>query len=86
MRQKNNVLKDIIDKMFIIAGHSVGYDDIINRKDNWYMQWSMTDDQRKDWINWGIEYIRKKKRYSKHLAEREMRMIDLYCGLTDKTI
>jgi hypothetical protein len=82
MKQKVNVLKEIIDKMFIIAGHKVGYDDVLNRKDDWYRQWSMTEDQRKEWMDWGIKYLRKTKRWSKHLADREMRMIDLCYGLT----
>jgi len=86
MKQKTDAVKDIIDQMFIIAGHpEVGYDDIIGRKDEWYLQWSMTEDQRKEWIDWGVAYFRKKKRWSKKLAEREMAFLDLYCGLTNKT-
>ena len=81
MTQKTNHIKDVIDQMFIIAGHQVGYDDIIGRKDNWYQQWTMTEDQRKEWIDWGIQYFRKKKRWNKKIAEREMAFIDLYCGL-----
>lgn len=81
MRQKINHTKELIDQMFIIAGHQVGYDDIIGRKDDWYTQWTMTEDQRKNWIDWGTKYLMKKKRYSKKLAEREMAFLDLYCGL-----
>lgn len=82
MTQKTNHIKDVIDQMFIIAGYpEVGYDDIIGRKDQWYLQWTMTEDQRKEWIDWGVAYFRKKKRWNKKLAEREMAFIDLYCGL-----
>lgn len=82
MKQKTNIAKDLIDQMFIIAGYpEVGYDDVVGRKDEWYLQWTMTEDQRKEWIEWGVNYIRKKKRWSKHLAQREMAFIDLYCGL-----
>ena len=41
----------------------------------------LTDAQRTEWMEWGVAYIRKKKRWSKKLAEREMAFIDLYCGL-----
>jgi len=81
MKQKTSLAEDLINQMFIIAGHKVSYDDVVDRKDDWYCQWTMTDDQRKEWINWGVAYIRKKKRWSKKLAEREMAFLDLYCGL-----
>jgi len=81
MKRNDNLIQIIIDQMFIIAGHNVSYNDIIGRKDDWYCQWTMTDDQRKEWIDWGVTYIRKKKRWSKKLAEREMAFLDLYCGL-----
>lgn len=82
MKSQINVVKDIIDQMFIIAGYpEVGYDNIINRKDEWYLQWTMTEDQRQEWIKWGVDYFRKKRRWTKFLAEREMRFLDLYCGL-----
>jgi hypothetical protein len=81
MKQKTSLAEDLINQMFIIAGHKVSYDDIIGRKDDWYCQWTMTDEQRKEWIDWGVAYIRKKKRWPKKLAEREMAFLDLYCGL-----
>jgi len=81
MKQRTNLAEDLINQMFIIAGHQVSYNDILDRKDDWYRQWTMTDDQRKEWIDWGIAYLRKKKRWPKKLAEREMAFLDLYCGL-----
>ena len=81
MKRNDNLIQILIDQMFIIAGHDVSYNDIIGRKDDWYCQWTMTDDQRKEWIDWGIAYLRKKKRWPKKLAEREMAFLDLYCGL-----
>ena len=82
MAQKINIAKDLIDQMFIIAGYpEVGYDDVINRKDDWYAQWTMTEAQNKEWREWGVKYLRKKKRWNKGMAEREMAYIDLYCGL-----
>ena len=81
MARKINIAKAIIDQMFIIAGYpEVGYDDVVGRKDEWYLQWTMTEAQRQEWIAWGIKYL-KKKRYYKKIAEREMAFIDLYCGL-----
>jgi hypothetical protein len=81
MKQSDDLIKTLIDQMFIIAGHKLRYDDVVGRKDNWFQQYTMTEAQRDEWKEWGISYIRKKKRWSKKLAEREMAFLDLYCGL-----
>ena len=81
MKRSDDLIKTLIDQMFIIAGHDLRYDDVVGRKDNWFQQYTMTETQRDEWKEWGISYIRKKKRWSKKLAEREMAFLDLYCGL-----
>jgi hypothetical protein len=75
------LLREIINVMFVIAGLVVGYDDIMARKDAWYMQWSMTEDQQDKFIEWLTGYIRKHKRYPKSLAVRQAAMINLMWGL-----
>ena len=75
------VLKELIDKMFEIAGHPLKFEDVEGRKDNWFQQYTMTEAQNEEWRNWGTKLIMKKRRYNKFLADREMRMLDLYCGL-----
>jgi len=75
------VLKELIDKMFEIAGHPLKFEDVEGRTDNWYQQYTMTEAQNEEWRDWGIKFIMKKHRYNKYLADRHMRMLDLYCGL-----
>jgi len=75
------ILEALIDKMFEIAGHNLKFDDVEGRKDNWYQQYTMSEDENKEWLKWGIDYIRKKRRMPKKLAEREMLFLNLYCGL-----
>jgi hypothetical protein len=72
---------ELINKMFEIAGHSVTFDDIKERTDNWYTQWTMTEEQNKEWREWGVTFLKKKKRWPKNFAEREMAMFDLCYGL-----
>jgi hypothetical protein len=79
--KKNIFVIDIINKMFEIAGHNVTYDDIKDRKDDWYTQWTMTMAQNDELKEWGVAEIRKRFRYNKKLAEREMAMIILQWGL-----
>ena len=75
------VLKELIDKMFEIAGHPLKFEDVEGRKDNWFQQYTMTEAQNEEWRDWGIKLIMKKRRYNKFLADREIRWLDLYCGL-----
>ena len=75
------ILKELIDKMFEIAGHPLKFEDVEGRTDNWFQQHTMTQAQNEEWRDWGTKFIMKKHRYNKYLADREMRMIDLYCGL-----
>ena len=80
-QKKEQAVIDIINKMFEIAGHAVTYDDIKDRKDIWFQEYTMTMAQNEEWKEWGTKLLAKKRRYGKKLADREMRMLDLYCGL-----
>jgi len=75
------ILKELIDKMFEIAGHLLKFEDVEGRKDNWFQQYTMTEAQNEEWREWGIKLIMKKRRYNRYLADREIRMLNLYCGL-----
>lgn len=75
------IVETLINKMFEIAGHSVTYDDIKDRKDNWYQQWTMTEEQNKEWREWGLKYLKKQKRLYKYYAEKQMAFFDLMYGL-----
>ena len=82
MSNKNEqIAKDLINKMFEIAGHKVVFEDIANRQDEWYWQWTMTEEQNKEWRSWGVSYLRKKKRWRKPFAETQMAFFDLAYGL-----
>ena len=72
---------DLINKMFEIAGHDVTYDDVKDRKDDWYTQWTMTVEQNDEWKKWGKKYLMKELRMRSHFAEREMDMCSLMWGL-----
>ena len=74
-------LKELIDKMFEIAGHDLKFEDVEGRTDNWFQEYTMTEEQNKEWREWGTNYIKKKKRLYSKIASREMAMLDLYCGL-----
>lgn len=79
------VLKQIIDEMFLIAGHpDVTFEDIVNRKDNWWMEWSMTEDQYLRWKQAGIDILRREYRWPKYRASEQMAWYALQYSLTIK--
>lgn len=79
-KQKNLVV-ELINEMFKIAGHSVTYHDVEGRQDAWYNEWTMTEEQYNQWQKWGSQLIRKKLHLTKNYADREMAMIGLNWGL-----
>ena len=72
---------DLINEMFRIAGHEVTYEDIKDRKDDWYTQWTMTMAQNDEWKAWGKTYLIKNLKLTSKYAEREMAMVSLMWGL-----
>ena len=78
---KQQITKALINEMFKIAGYNVTYDDIATRKDAWYLQWTMTEEQNKKWIEWGTKFIQKHMNTLPKLAQDEMRMFNLNYGL-----
>ena len=80
-QKREQAVIDLINQMFIIAGHQVTYDDIKDRKDAWYSEWEMTVAQSEEWKKWGIAYLRKNLKINKALAEREMLWFNLQYGL-----
>ena len=76
--------KALINEMFKIAGHNVKYEDIVTRKDEWFKEWSMTEEQNKQWREWGAKFIKHHLNVLPQQAESEMAMFDLNYGLTIK--
>ena len=77
----DNSIIDLINEMFSIAGHEVTYEDIKDRKDDWYAQWTMTVAQNDEWQSWGKKYLAKNLKLNSKYAEREMAMVSLMWGL-----
>jgi hypothetical protein len=80
-QKREQVLIDLINKMFEIAGHKVTYDDIAGRTDQWYTEWTMTMAQSEEWIKWGERHLKKTLRISAKQAERNMHWANLQWGL-----
>lgn len=83
MRQSKHqqAVIDIINKMFELAGHEVTYHDVLHRKDNWFLEYTITEEKEREWIDWSIDYLRKKLKMRKESARREMMWMALSFGL-----
>lgn len=75
------VVKILINKMFEIAGHDIKYEQLLERKDDWYSQYTWTEEQQNEWITWGEEFLYKKYARAKKGAQTEMAMFNLNYGL-----
>jgi len=80
-QKREQAVIDLLNQMFVIAGHQVTYDDIKGRKDNWWTEWTMTMAQADEWKAWGVDYLRKNLKLTKVLAEKEMQWVNLQWGL-----
>jgi hypothetical protein len=58
-QKREQAVIDLLNQMFVIAGHNVTYEDIKSRKDNWWTEWTMTMAQADEWKAWGVDYLRK---------------------------
>ena len=76
-----NAVIDLINQMFIIAGHNVTYDEIKDRKDEWYLDWTMTEEEYCEWKKFGTKYLMKSLNMNKGLAQNEMNWFGLMYGL-----
>ncbi len=81
-QKREQAVIDLLNQMFVIAGHNVTYDDIKGRTDNWWAEWTMTVAQGDQWKAWGTDYLRKNLKLNKTLAEKEMQWMNVQWGLT----
>ena len=79
---EEEMLIEIINTMFLIAGHNVTYQDVKGRQDKWYTQWTMTPEQEKQWMEWMVSYYRKNKRMTISYAKQAASWTNLMWGLT----
>jgi hypothetical protein len=80
-QKKDKAIKDLINQMFIIAGHNVTYEDIIG-VDKWFNKYTMTIEQSEEFKKWGKKYLMKNLQMWAASAEKEMMWFNLQWGLT----
>lgn len=79
-QKREKAVVDLINQMFVIAGHNVTYDDILGVED-WFRKYTMTVEQGEEFKKWGKKYLMKNLNMYAKMAEREMQWFNLQWGL-----
>ena len=82
--KREQAIVDLINEMFRIAGHDATYDDMVGREDQWFNEYTMTEEQYNEWKKWGKKYLMKKLDLYAARAEKEMDWVGLMWGLKIK--
>jgi len=77
----DEIIKELINVMFTIAGHDVTFEDIKGRKDQWYYEWTMTPEQEEKWMEHMVKYFRKHRSMAIRYAQTSASMFNLMYGL-----
>ncbi len=77
---KIEVLRILIDKQ--LEPHGVTFDDV-KKEPEWFLKYTTTPQKNQEWIDWGIEIIRKKLNISKTAAKQAMQWVNLSYGLKE---
>lgn len=70
----------LLDKQYSIVGLTFG--EVVEMEWEHFLTYKMTLEQQKEWSEWAVDLARKKKRWSKKLAQREVAMLDFQHGLS----
>jgi hypothetical protein len=79
-QKKEKAMVDIINQMFVIAGHDVTYEDIRN-VDKWFQKYTMTFEQGEQLKEWGKQYLMRELKMRAVYAEKEMMWFNVQWGL-----
>ena len=79
-QKKEKAVIDLVNQMFVIAGHDVTYDDIVG-VDKWYQKYTMTVEQGEEFSKWGKQYLMRELKMRAAYAEQEMRWFNVMWGL-----
>jgi hypothetical protein len=83
--KKELIIIELINLMFKIAGYEVSFFDVLEMEDGWYNEFTMTEEQNKNWREEGEKLIAKKLKYlTKESARKEMCWVNLMWGLKIK--
>jgi hypothetical protein len=78
---QSRILKHLINKMFEYANVPQTYDDIKDRKDEWYQEYTMTQEESDAFKDYAIRYLKRELKTGYYKADTEYQWFDLMYGL-----
>lgn len=80
-KKRKELVEELMDKMFEIAGHDLKWEDMKERQDPWYDQYTWSKEQEEEWRSWGINLLRKKAGMNIAMATRNVNGLLFQTGL-----
>lgn len=81
MATRNELINEMLKKMFEYASITPPYDDLRSTKDKWQSVYSMPQDAKIKWLNWGAGFLKQRFGVDGERAKDEMEMMDTMYGL-----
>ncbi len=75
------IVKHLINKMFEYAHIPQTYDDVKDRKDEWYREFTMTQEESNAFKDYAIRYLKRELKTGYYKADTEYQWFDLMYGL-----
>lgn len=75
------IVRHLINKMFEYAHIPQTYDDIKDRKDEWYREFTMTQEESNAFKDYAIRYLKRELKTGYYKADTEYQWFDLMYGL-----
>lgn len=76
---KKDLAVYIISEQYKLAG--LTFEQVAAMSEDEFNNVTITQEQSEQWYIWAVEYLRKKKRWSKLFCRKQVGMIDLFAGL-----
>jgi hypothetical protein len=75
------IVEHLINKMFEYAHIPQTYNDIKDRKDEWYREFTMTQEESNAFKDYAIRYLKRELKTGYYKADTEYQWFDLMYGL-----
>lgn len=77
--KQNHVFKQLVNQQLLPHGKT--YEDVVGDP-QWYLRYKTTIEAEREFMLWGVDFLRKELKLTKALAENEMSWFILQWGLT----